>query len=422
LNLPVEIRFNEGIKKMPHFSKIKTTIAVGVMSAMALISIACSGASKDATATPLTAQQPTATAITASSGTTTGTGVPTPPATGVPVSNPVAGMSSLDIIKSQEQVFIDLFKNTINTVVRIDTVTRSGAGEGSGWVWDTTGNIVTNYHVVDGATKIDVYLYDGRQYAGRVVGFNSDADLAVVKIDLAPGETLQASKIGNSSELQVGQMSIALGNPYGNDFSMTTGIVSAVGRLIPSGFSNFAIPSVIQTDTAINPGNSGGPLLDIEGRVIGINTQIRSESGSNSGVGFAVPVDLAKRVVPNLIENGEHVYSFMGIRGLELENTMRAGLGLKNGQQGAYITSVEANTPAQKAGLKGDSGSFGVNGAPVNPQYDGDLITAVDGRQVNSMDDLIAYLALNTSPGDDIVLTVLRGGQEELIVLTLTQR
>ena len=407
---------------MPHFSKIKTTIAVGVMSAMALISIACSGASKDATATPLTAQQPTATAITASSGTTTGTGVPTPPATGVPVSNPVAGMSSLDIIKSQEQVFIDLFKNTINTVVRIDTVTRSGAGEGSGWVWDTTGNIVTNYHVVDGATKIDVYLYDGRQYAGRVVGFNSDADLAVVKIDLAPGETLQASKIGNSSELQVGQMSIALGNPYGNDFSMTTGIVSAVGRLIPSGFSNFAIPSVIQTDTAINPGNSGGPLLDIEGRVIGINTQIRSESGSNSGVGFAVPVDLAKRVVPNLIENGEHVYSFMGIRGLELENTMRAGLGLKNGQQGAYITSVEANTPAQKAGLKGDSGSFGVNGAPVNPQYDGDLITAVDGRQVNSMDDLIAYLALNTSPGDDIVLTVLRGGQEELIVLTLTQR
>ncbi len=407
---------------MPHFSKIKTTIAVGVMSAMALISIACSGANKDATATPLTAQQPTATAITASSGTTTGTGVPTPPATGVPVSNPVAGMSSLDIIKSQEQVFIDLFKNTINTVVRIDTVTRSGAGEGSGWVWDTTGNIVTNYHVVDGATKIDVYLYDGRQYAGRVVGFNSDADLAVVKIDLAPGETLQASKIGNSSELQVGQMSIALGNPYGNDFSMTTGIVSAVGRLIPSGFSNFAIPSVIQTDTAINPGNSGGPLLDIEGRVIGINTQIRSESGSNSGVGFAVPVDLAKRVVPNLIENGEHVYSFMGIRGLELENTMRAGLGLKNGQQGAYITSVEANTPAQKAGLKGDSGSFGVNGAPVNPQYDGDLITAVDGRQVNSMDDLIAYLALNTSPGDDIVLTVLRGGQEELIVLTLTQR
>jgi S1-C subfamily serine protease len=407
---------------MPHFSKIKTTIAVGVMSAMALISIACSGANKDATATPLTAQQPTATAITASSGTTTGTGVPTPPATGVPVSNPVAGMSSLDIIKSQEQVFIDLFKNTINTVVRIDTVTRSGAGEGSGWVWDTTGNIVTNYHVVDGATKIDVYLYDGRQYAGRVVGFNSDADLAVVKIDLAPGETLQASKIGNSSDLQVGQMSIALGNPYGNDFSMTTGIVSAVGRLIPSGFSNFAIPSVIQTDTAINPGNSGGPLLDIEGRVIGINTQIRSESGSNSGVGFAVPVDLAKRVVPNLIENGEHVYSFMGIRGLELENTMRAGLGLKNGQQGAYITSVEANTPAQKAGLKGDSGSFGVNGAPVNPQYDGDLITAVDGRQVNSMDDLIAYLALNTSPGDDIVLTVLRGGQEELIVLTLTQR
>jgi S1-C subfamily serine protease len=421
LNQPLEIRFNEWINNMPHFSKIKTTFAVGAMTAMALISVACSGGNKDATATPVVPQeQATATAITANA--TATSSAPAPSATTINVSNPVAGMSSLDIIKAQQQVFIDMFNNTINSVVRIDTQTRTGAGEGSGWVWDTEGNIVTNYHVLEGATKIDVYLYDGRQYTGRVVGFNSDADLAVVKIDLAPGETLQPSKIGSSSDLQVGQVAIALGNPYGNDFSMTSGIVSAVGRLIPNGFTNFAIPSVIQTDTAINPGNSGGPLLDIEGRVIGINTQIRSDSGSNSGVGFAVPVDLAKRVVPNLIANGEHVYSFMGIRGLELDNTMRNGLGLKNGHRGAYITSVEAGTPASKAGLQGDSGSFGINGTPVNPQYDGDLIVAVDGRQVTSMDDLIAYLALNTSPGDDIVLTVIRGGTQELIVLTLTQR
>ena len=413
--------YDEGINKMPHFSKIKTTIAVGAISAMALVSVACSGGNKDATATPLVPQeQPTATAITANPTATSSVSTPSTPA--INVSNPIAGLSSLEIIKAQEQVFIDLFKSTIDSVVRVDTQTRTGAGEGSGWVWDKDGHIVTNYHVVEGATKIDVYLYDGRQYTGRVVGFNSDADLAVVKIDLADGETLQPSKIGSSSDLQVGQVAIALGNPYGNDFSMTSGIVSAVGRLIPNGFTNFAIPSVIQTDTAINPGNSGGPLLDIEGRVIGINTQIRSDSGSNSGVGFAVPVDLAKRVVPNLIENGEHVYSFMGIRGLELDNTMRNGLSLKNGQRGAYITAVEGGTPAQKAGLQGDSGSFGINGTPVNPQYDGDLIVAVDGRPVTSMDDLIAYLALNTSPGDDIVLTVLRAGQQELIVLTLTQR
>ena len=388
---------------------------------MALISVACSGGNEDATATPLVPQeQPTATAITANPTATSSVSTPSTPA--INVSNPIAGLSSLEIIKAQEQVFIDLFKNTIDSVVRVDTQTRTGAGEGSGWVWDKDGHIVTNYHVVEGATKIDVYLYDGRQYTGRVVGFNSDADLAVVKIDLADGETLQPAKIGSSSDLEVGQAAIALGNPYGNDFSMTSGIVSAVGRLIPNGFTNFAIPSVIQTDTAINPGNSGGPLLDIEGRVIGINTQIRSDSGSNSGVGFAVPVDLAKRVVPNLIANREHVYSFMGIRGLELDNTMRNGLSLKNGQRGAYITAVEGGTPAQKAGLLGDSGSFGINGTPVNPQYDGDLIVAVDGRPVTSMDDLIAYLALNTSPGDDIVLTVLRAGQQELIVLTLTQR
>ena len=203
---------------------------------------------------------------------------------------------------------------------------------------------------------------------------------------------------------------------------MTQGIVSAVGRLLPSGFERFSIPSVIQTDAAINPGNSGGPLLDIDGRVIGINTQIRSESGSNSGVGFAVPVDLAKRVVPNLIKNGEHKYSFIGISGLELTNRMREGLGVGNTQQGAYITDVTPRTPAQEAGLRADSGTFNLQGDPINAQFNGDLIIGVDGRDVKSMDDLIAYLALHTSPGDDIVLTVLREGEEELIVLTLTQR
>lgn len=409
---------------MLQLTRFKQMAAGGLLSAVAVISIACTGGGDDPTATSLqpTATQAIATSAPAGATAAPSAAVPTPTVTDISVSNPIAGLSSLEIIRAQEQVFVDLFEDTVNSVVKIQTRSRTGQGEGSGWIWDVNGHIVTNYHVVDGATTINVFFFDGREYQGVMVGFDSDADLAVVKIELEPGDSIQPSKLGNSSELKVGQAAIALGNPFSNEFSMTTGIVSALGRLLPSGFSSFAIPSVIQTDAAINPGNSGGPLLDIEGRVIGVNTQIRSESGSSSGVGFAVPVDLAKRVVPNLIENGEHVYSFIGISGRELNNTWRNGLGLDNTQQGAYITDVRPGTPAQRAGLRDESGTVDQTGNLLNPQWDGDLIVAVDGRPVESMDDLIAYLALNTSPGDEIVLTVLRAGREELVVVTLTQR
>ncbi len=411
---------------MPRITRFKKTLVASLFVAVTAISIACTGGGSDA-ASPTSIPEPTATAITrANTGGSVVTPtdvVPTPPATDVPISNPVADLTALEVVKAQEQVLIDLFEDTIDSVVKIETRTRSGGGgEGSGWIWDVDGHIVTNYHVVDGATAIFVSFFDGRQYDGRVIGFNSEADLAVVKIDPEPDDVIQPSDLGDSSSLQVGQMAVALGNPFGQDFSMTQGIVSAVGRLLPSGFSRFSIPSVIQTDAAINPGNSGGPLLDIDGRVIGINTQIRSESGSNSGVGFAVPVDLAKRVVPNLIQNGEHSYSFIGITGRELSNSLRDGLGVDNTQQGAYITDVSGGTPASTAGLRAESGDFNIQGELVNGQFDGDLIVAVDGQDVRSMDDLIAYLALNTSPGDDIVLTVLRAGQQDLVVVTLTDR
>ncbi len=407
---------------MPHITRFRKMAAASLLSAVAIISIACSSSGGDpiaatATDTPV----PTATAITsASGGSGVGIGgsssaVPTPPSVDLPVTN-LLDLTPIEIVKAQEQVMIDLFESTIDSVVKIETRTRTGGGEGSGWIWDIDGHIVTNYHVVDGATLITISFFDGREYTGEVVGFNSEADLAVVKIELEPGDTVQPSQLGNSSELRVGQSAVALGNPFGQDFSMTSGTVSAVGRLLPSGFGRFSIPSVIQTDAAINPGNSGGPLLDIDGRVIGINTQIRSESGSSSGVGFAVPVDLAKRVVPNLIDSGEHNYSFIGITGTELNNVIRDGLNVDNTQQGAYITDVSAGTPAQAAGLRDDSGG------QLNTQFDGDLIVAVDGRKVTSMDDLIAYLALNTSPGDDIVLTVLRASGEDLVVVTLTDR
>lgn len=409
---------------MPHLTRFRKMAVTGLVSAVTVISIACTGGGNDETpSNSANSPEPTATAITSSGLTGNETSVvPTVPPVDVPVSNQLENLSSIEIIKAQEEVFTELFENTIDSVVKIQTRSRTGEGEGSGWIWDVDGHIVTNYHVVDGATQIDVFLFDGREYSGRVIGFNSDADLAVLKIDLENGDTVQPSLVGNSSDLKVGQTAIALGNPFRNEFTMTTGIVSAVGRLIDSGFNQFKIPSVIQTDTAINPGNSGGPLLDIDGRVIGINTQIRSESGSNSGVGFAIPVDLAKRVVPNLIANGEHRYSFIGITGTELNNAYRDGLSLENTAQGAYITDVSDGTPAEDAGLRGDTGDRGLNRILIDPNFDGDLITAIDGQEVDSMDDLIAYLALNTSPGDDVVLTVKRGGTEDFVVITLTER
>ena len=401
---------------MFELNRLRKVAAAGALSAVTVIAMACSGG--DATPTsPAPGASPTVEA------TSQATATPVASGTSVPVSNPISDLTQLEIIKAQEQVLVELFNNTVDSVVRIETRTGSGGGEGSGWIWDTDGHIVTNYHVVQGATSIEVFLYDGREYVGRVIGFDRDADLAVVKID-PDGEPLQPADVGSSSDMQVGQMAIAIGNPFGQDFTMTTGIVSAIGRLISSGFSTqFAIPSVIQTDTAINPGNSGGPLLNIDGQVIGINTQIRSESGSNSGVGFAVPVDLAKRVVPSLIEDGTHEYSYLGISGVPLNRLWREGFDLPSDQRGAYITEVFANTPAADAGLQQETGSVSQSGDPTSgTNFDGDIIVSVDNQPVESMDDLIAYLALNTSPGEEIALGIIRDGQPETVVVTLGSR
>ena len=385
----------------------KRALASGAISAFLIAAMACSSG---AGATATTSADPTATSETATS-------LPVQNATVSPTASigdiPVASgdITALDIVKAQEQVYIDLFADTVDSVVKIVTRSTASSGEGSGWIWDTDGHIVTNYHVVQGARTIEVFFYDGREYEAEVVGFDSDADIAVIKID-AGDYPLQPAKLGDSSSLQVGQFTAALGNPFGQDFTMTTGIVSAVGRLIESGFGIYNIPSVIQTDTAINPGNSGGPLLNIDGEVIGMNTQIRTTSDSNSGVGFAVPVDLAKRVVPSLIENGEHSYSFIGISGGGVDREIRETLGLDIDQTGAYISRVESGTPADRAGLIGDASTA----------FSGDIIVSVDGQKVDSIDDLITYLSLYTSPGEEIVLGVLRDGQEIVVTVTLGTR
>jgi 2-alkenal reductase len=204
---------------------------------------------------------------------------------------------------------------------------------------------------------------------------------------------------------------------------MTTGIVSAVSRTINSGFSSYSIPSVVQTDAAINPGNSGGPLLDMNGTVIGVNTQIKSDSRQSSGVGFAVPVDLVRRVVPSLINDGQHIYSLMGISGEEVGIAIRETAGLPGDITGAIVMTITPGGPADNAGIRGDSIERASNGVPLGtPNYDGDIIVSINSKRMKSMDDLIAYLALNTAPGDDIVVGIFRDGVEIAIPMTLGSR
>jgi len=222
--------------------------------------------------------------------------------------------------------------------------------------------------------------------------------------------------IGNSSGLRPGETAIALGNPFGEEFTVTTGTVSAVRRTLRSGFSLSSIPAVAQTDAAINPSNSGGPLLDMNGAVIGVNTQIRSETRQSSGVGFAVPVDLVKRVIPSLIENGRHEYSLMGIRGNEENYQLRIDAGLPGDIVGAYVGRVRPGGGADLAGIREESGTMALE------KWDGDVIVSIDSIKMTSVDDLIAYLVLNTAPGDDIVVGVYRDGVEIAIPMVLGSR
>ncbi len=327
----------------------------------------------------------------------------------------ISELTSAEIVAAQGDHLADLYEQAVQSIVFIRASTSQAEGSGSGFVWDTDGHVVTNYHVVQGASSLTAKFFNGREYTARIVAFDLDADLAVIKLENVEHELVPIA-IGNSYDLRPGEMAIALGNPFGEEFTMTTGIVSAVSRTLRSGFSLYSIPAVVQTDAAINPGNSGGPLLDMNGAVIGVNTQIRSGSRQNSGVGFAVPVDLVKRVVPSLIENGRHEYSLMGISGDEVNIGIRSDTGLPGDVTGAYVIRVTPGGPADQAGIREDSGSAGIE------NWDGDVIVSIDSIRMSSMDDLIAYLALNTAPDDEIVVGIFRDGVEIAIPMTLGAR
>ena len=297
-------------------------------------------------------------------------------------------------------------------------------GEGSGFVWDEAGHIVTNNHVVSGAQKIMVLFADDTAVEAELVGADPDSDLAVLQVE-APKSLLRPVRLGDSMELQVGELAIAIGNPFGQEGTMTAGIISALGRLLPVTVVNplaprYNIPDVIQTDAAINPGNSGGVLLNGRGEVIGVTTAIISESRASSGVGFAVPAAIVKQVVPALIADGRYDHPFLGIRGGTLSSELAEELDLPEGQRGVMVAEVTEGGPAEEAGLRGSERQVEIDGFPV--EAGGDIIIAADGQPIEAMDDMIAFLERHTQVGQRIELTILRDGEEEKIPVALGAR
>lgn len=289
---------------------------------------------------------------------------------------------------------------------------------GSGFVYDKEGHIITNNHVVQDATEIRITFLDGTKTRAEVVGTDPDSDLAVLKVDIAEGK-LQPISFADSTELEVGQTVLAIGSPFRQNWTLTTGIISAVDRTI-RGADNFSIGGAIQTDAAINPGNSGGPLLNLDGEVVGVNSQIVSASSANAGVGFAVPSNLTQRVVQKLIDQGFVEYSFLGITGTDVTLEAIEAFDLPNDQQGVMVIEVQSGGPAARAGLQ----PMETEGQDLSGDITSlDIITAVDGDPINSMSGLITYLARNTEPGQTITLSVLRDGSEQVEVdLQLTPR
>jgi 2-alkenal reductase len=315
------------------------------------------------------------------------------------------------VLSSLEQTYADVYNQVGPSVVAINVVARQqgfgGAqlvqGSGSGFVIDTQGHIVTNNHVVQGATDIEVSFLDGTIVRAAVVGTDPDSDLAVIQVNV-PTERLQPVQFGDVDQLVVGQQVLAIGSPFGQRWTLTAGIISALDRTI-QGLTDYSIGSVIQTDAPINPGNSGGPLLNLAGQVVGVNSQILSAERQNSGVGFAIPSNLILRVANELIEQGEVTYSYIGISGGDMSLAVIEALDLPNDLRGVVVGTAPADGPAGAAGLRN---------ANVNQQtgeiLSADVITAIDGQPILTFDTLVAYLARNTAPGDTVTLTVYRDG------------
>lgn len=321
-----------------------------------------------------------------------------------------------------------LYEQVSPGVVSLQFTTTEGGGQGTGFVIDKEGHIVTNYHVASEATELEVHFPSGLKVYGSVIGTDMDSDLAVIKVDVDP-DVLVPLTLGDSEAIKVGQTVVAIGNPYGLSGTMTVGIVSARGRVLDSmrqteSGTFYSSGDTIQTDALINPGNSGGPLLNLNGEVIGVNRAIQTAGTSitggavNTGIGFAISSNTVRRVVPALIETGTYAYPYLGLSSYSnMSLAMVEALKLPQ-STGAYVASVVAGGPADQAGIKGGTQPTAVQGLTTG----GDLIIAVDGIEIKDFSELMSYLVLNASVGDDIVLTIIRSGKTMDVTVTLGQR
>jgi 2-alkenal reductase len=326
------------------------------------------------------------------------------------VNNAAVALASESLQESLIQVYQQANPSVVYIIV-------PPLGSGSGFVFDEDGYVVTNNHVVDGGRSFEIVFAGGERQAAELIGTDVDSDLAVLKVSSLP-EGVVTLSLADPQGIRVGEFVVAIGNPFGEQGSMSLGIISALGRSLESQRvlgtgSSYSLPEVIQTDAPINPGNSGGPLLNLDGEVIGVNSAIATTTGTNSGVGFSIPVQAVQRIVPSLIEDGAYVYPYMGA-GFDSEISLdeQSVYGLPQ-TQGAYVLNVTPGSPADAAGL---------TAANENTGRGGDLIIAIDEQTIGDFSDLNSYLVFHTTVGQTIEITALRNGEPVTLSLTLSGR
>jgi 2-alkenal reductase len=331
--------------------------------------------------------------------------------------------SLADLEATLESIYARTNPSVVNIQVLLPASLSSpggGAALASGFVWDTQGNLVTNNHVVEGATRITVTFYDGTTVEASLVGTDADSDLAVIKVNTNAIQ-LQPVAMADSTQLKVGQLAIAIGNPFGLQGTMTVGFISGLGRLLPANLNavgpTYSIPDIIQTDAAINPGNSGGVLLDDTGKVIGVTSSMATTSGISEGFGFAIPSAIVQQVVPALIKTGHYDHPYLGVSVVSLNPDLASAMNLPSNQRGALVETVTPGGPADKAGLKASQNQVTIDGQQVS--VGGDVIIAYNSQVVKSSDDVVTFLARSGSVGQTVTLTVLRGGKQVQVPVTL---
>lgn len=317
-------------------------------------------------------------------------------------------------VNSTNEALTELYDNVDDSAVSVTTYGPSNS-QGSGFIYSKKGYIVTNQHVIEGATNVEVTFTDGTTKNAEIVGTDPYTDLAVLKVDK---EGLNTLELANSSDVNVGQMAVAIGNPFGLRSTMTEGIISQKGRVLPVQ-GGFSIPNVLQTDAAINPGNSGGPLLNRQGEVVGVNTAIETQTGTFSGVGFAIPANTVQRVVPELISEGDYNHPYLGVRGLNVDSEIAEEMGLENAR-GFLISQVPNGTAADKAGLRGGQYQATIREQRIN--LGGDVIVAINNTKVRSLQDVLIYLAKDAEVGDTVEVNVIRDGERRKFDLKLEAR